>query len=281
MKKVSQTQEGFFKAKDQTELFYYSLRAKEPKGTLVVVHGLDEHSGRYRHFAEYLTGQGWQIYLYDQRGHGRSKGLRGYAEGMQQLAEDLHVFVEWVKKQEKTDKVFVLGHSFGGQVTINYLADYAPELRGAVLSAPNVQLALPVSPLKKSVGRFLSNFLPTLRIANDVKPEYVSRDPEVVRDYCNDPFLQQKISLRLGAAILDNLDEIIDLATKIKLPCLVLHGSEDKITAKEGSETFFKKLSSKDKKLKIYSKFYHEILNEPEKLEVYQDICHWLQERLS
>lgn len=279
--KVAGPTHQFFKTWDGYELYFQSWIPEKKKGTLVVLHGLAEHSGRYRFFIDYFLNQGWALYLMDQRGHGKSPGHRTHADQFQDLVDDLERFVGLVREIEGKHPLFLVAHSFGGQVGVNYLARQPKEIQGAVLSGPNLKLSMPVSTLKKVVGTAASRFLPTFQIPSDLHAPWVSHDEAVVRAYEEDPLVGRKISLKLGAEILKNLEEVMALAPEIKTPLLIVHGGDDKITAAEGSKQFFEGLTLKDKQLKIYPGYFHETFNEVGKEKVFRDIEQWLEARIN
>ena len=280
MKSIA-TIKDFLTTSDRQEIYYWAMNPPKAHGSLVILHGLGEHSGRYKNFAKFLAKKGWAVYLYDQRGHGRTPGLRSYVESFDTLIEDLDQFIHFVRSQNKNRKPFLLGHSFGGQVAINYLARYGKNIEGAVLSSPNIQLAMRVPFLKRFFGKWISRVLPSLSIPNDIKAEWISHDKQVVEEYEKDQLIQHKITLRLGNEILENLENIFDLAPKIKMPVFFFHGSADKVTCPKGTEKFFNSIPSKDRELKIYPDFYHETLNEKGKEKVFADVVDWLEERAS
>ncbi len=272
--------EGTFPTPDGTKLYYCTVQPANPKGIVVIIHGLGEYCGRYRDFTDYLVKHGWGVYLFDQRGHGKSPGTRMFARDLNQLVEDLGDFLRYVRKQNPKKKLFLFGHSFGGQVSINYLAGEGNSVQGLILSAPNVRVAVHVSSLKRLVARLLVNLIPTLRLPTAIKPEFISHDAAVVEQFRSDKLIQHKITLRLGTALIDNVEGIMKLAPEIRMPCLILHGEKDQVTSPEGSKELFKVIGSKDRDLKLYPGFFHEILNEVGKEKVYRDIEEWLEKRL-
>ncbi len=280
MKSIHTTQ-NFFPLKDGNELFFRTYHPAKAKGVIIVVHGMGEHSGRYDHFARYLADHGWTLYLYDLRGHGKSPGIRVFIEKFQDYIEDLYQFIRMIQKKEAEERIFLLGHSFGAQICINFLSQHPREVKGAILSSPNIRLALKVPKLKQTLGQVLSNFLPSLSVANDIDPKAISHDQAVVDKYREDKLVQDKITLRLGSEMLKNLDQIFHLAPKIKTPCLVFHGSGDRITSPQATEEFFEYMTVKDRELKIYPGFLHETLNEIGKERVYEDIARWLNLRVA
>lgn len=267
----------FLTCSDGQEIFYWGYSPKNSKGTVVLVHGLGEHSGRYQHFAKYLVNHGWAIHLYDQRGHGKTPGIRSYVESFQDLISDLSMVLSRVE-EDTGKKPFLMGHSFGGQVAINFLAKHSKMVAGAILSSPNIQLAMKVFWLKRVLGKYLSIVLPSLSVPNDIDPKLISHDPLVIENYKKDPLVQSRITLRLGDQLLENLDNVPALAKKIKCPVLIFHGSDDGVTCVKGSQEFYKNLKVKDKTLKIYPEFFHETLNEIGREEVYQDVLTWLDQ---
>jgi len=278
--KVEGPTHQFFKTRDGQELYFQTYLPEKKKGVLIVLHGLAEHSGRYSFLVDYFAKKGWALYLMDQRGHGRSPGPRWYAARFEDLVDDLEALVQEVRRREPKLPLFLVAHSFGGQVAVNYLARQPKELSGAILSAPNLKIAMPVSGLKKFFGHLASRFLPSFLVPNDLDASWVSRDPEVVKAYGSDPLVGHQISLKLGLLILANVEKVIGLAPKIDLPILLLHGEADKITSIEGTRRFFEKLKVKDKQFKTYPGLYHEIFNEIERDEVFSDIDDWLEKRL-
>jgi len=271
--------EDFFSTEDGIKIYYQTLVPPKPKALVLIVHGLAEHSGRYEDVAQFLAKQGYAVGRYDQRGHGKSEGPRAFAQSIEQLADDLHSLVHEYSEQYPKLKIFLLAHSFGGQVSVNYLAQNGKGVAGAVLSAPNLRVAVPISALKRWAGRLLQCVVPKLSLPVELSPEWISHDPKIVKAYREDKMVQKSITVRLGTALLDNVEKIQTLAEKIKVPMLILHGGGDLICSPEGSREFYQNLKAKDRHFKIYPGFYHEILNEIEKAKVYEDVATWLDKR--
>lgn len=272
-------EQNFFLVNDGQELFYRHFQISKPKGTVVLVHGIGEHCSRYDDFSNFLASQGFEVYLYDQRGHGKTPGLRSYAESISALVNDLFEFAKWVKGKINHQNFYLMGHSFGGQVAVNFLSAHPKLFKGAILSSPNIELAMEVPWLKRFLGSLISQVLPSLSIPNDVNPKLLSHDPEIVQAYQKDRLVQRKITLRLGNEILENLKLMPALAEDVKVPIFIFHGSEDKITSPQGSKNFYDLLKVKDRIFKLYRGFFHETLNEVGKKEVYQDVVDWLNKR--
>ena len=272
--------ESYFKSHDHHRLFYQEWKTKSDRAVLIFVHGLNEHSGRYGNPVQYFSRRGYTLYLFDQRGHGKSDGLRSYVDDFDSYLKDLDEFTRFAAQKEKGKKIFMVGHSMGGQVVLNYVGRYKTPLAGFVTSSANIQVAVRIPWVKRHMALNLARLLPRFNLINEIDPKWISRDPEVVQAYKRDPLVSKKITLRLITELLKNQRTILSLAPKVKIPGFLMHSGDDRICAKEGSEAFFKKMGSKDKTLKIYDGFYHELFNEYGKEEVFQDMEGWLEKRL-
>jgi acylglycerol lipase len=271
---------NYYPGFDQTPLYYEAFPAKkQQKGVLIIVHGLGEYTDRYSHVVDYFNTH-YSVYIYDQRGYGRSEGTRAHVDRFNDYVEDLKLFVQMVKKRESGQKIFILGHSMGGQVLLNYLGQNPRvNFAGVITSSPNIKLAFEVGPIKKFLALKLSKYMPKLRLPSDVDPKWVSHDPKIVKGYLSDPLVIRSVTVNLGKEVLLNQESILENAAKIKQPILMLHAGDDHICSEEGTHDFFAKLSSTDKQKKIYPGFYHEILNEVEKEKPLRDIKKWVGAR--
>lgn len=278
---MTQKTDSYFKAHDNHRLFYECHRAKKTRAVLVMVHGLNEHIGRYAHVVDYFKTD-YTTYLFDQRGHGRSDGVRSHVESFEHYTRDLHEFLKFVAHEEVGLKIFLIAHSMGGQVALNYLGTHADApVAGFITSSANLRVKMKINALKKFLGTKLSEYFPKLTVANDINPKWISRDKKIVAQYKQDPLVGQKISIRLATEILKNHENVMALAPKIKIPALMLHGGADNICDKQGSVDFFERLASQDKKIRIYEGMYHEILNEIGREEVLADMAGWLKKHVS
>lgn len=271
-----ETKDSYFKSHDQHRLFYQAHRPQKSKAVVILVHGLNEHIGRYDHVVATLT-KNFTVYLFDHRGHGRSDGVRSHVTSFCEYCDDLHEFVTLVKKTEKKAKVFIIGHSMGGQVLLNYLHNYPKDgIVGFITSSANIRVGIQIGALKKYLGYKLSQHFPKVKLPNDIDPKWISRDKDIVALYKSDPLVSKTISVRLATEILDNQEKLMDFSSKIKIPALMLHGGDDRICDPKGTEEFFERLGTKDKSLKIYDGMYHEIFNEIGREGVIDDVNTWL-----
>ena len=132
------------------------------------------------------------------------------------------------------------------------------------------------------MAKILGSLVPAMTVPSGLDPTTISRDPEVVKKYVNDPLVHDKTSLGLGKSSLSAIDFCFAHAKEFVPPLLIMHGKADKLTYASGSEDFAKLASetNKDVTLKLWDGLYHEIHNEPEKAEVFKVMVEWLGKHL-
>ncbi len=274
-------QEGYLKGVRDTDIFYqYWLPEGEPKATLLVVHGVREHSGRYMNVVNHLVPSGYGVYGIDHIGHGKSAGERVYVERFQDYTKTLKKCFDMIREWQPERPIFLIGHSMGGLISAAFLLEHQDELSGAVLSAPSIKVSDNTSQATIFVGKLLSIIMPKAGLIK-LDAERVSRDPAVVDAYINDPLAYTgKITARLGAEILKTMQRVTEQAAKIRLPIMIVQGSDDKVVDPRGAQLFYDLVTSEDKTIKIYDGFYHEVFNEPEHEQVLNDVKTWLEAHL-
>lgn len=273
--------EGFFKGVRDTRIYYQGwLPEADPKAVLLVVHGLAEHSGRYMNLVNHLVPTGYAVYGMDHIGHGKSDGIKVYVERFEDFTDSLKTYFDEVRAWQPGKPVFLVGHSMGGLIAAAFLLDHQSELAGAVLSGPSVAVPDNVSPAVIFIGKLFSALMPRLGLIG-LDAEGVSRDPEVVRAYKDDPMVYTgKITARLGAELLKAMQRVRAEAANITLPVLILQGGADRIVSPDGARMLYKTIGSADKVIKIYDGLYHEVYNEPEHDGVLCDVETWIEDRL-
>jgi len=269
--------EGKFRGYNSLNLYYQCwLPLGDPRAVLLVVNGLAEHSGRYANLANYFIPKGYAVYSYDHRGHGKSEGLRCYIERFSDYLDDLKTFVDIVRHEQGHARVFVIGHSMGGTIAIAYAIHHQHELAGLLLSGASIKIGLTVSPALIAMAGILSLLLPKIG-TTILDASAISQDKAVVDAYVNDPLVYRgKIPARLGAELIKTMHELPSKMPEIDLPILIMHGTADRLSDPKGSQMLFERVGSKDKALKLYDGFYHEIFNEPKRERVFKDVETWL-----
>ncbi|WP_315121796.1 lysophospholipase [uncultured Clostridium sp.] len=270
--------ESKIKSFDDTEIFYTKDRVENPRAIVLIVNGLCEHLGRYDYLTNKLNSFQYSVYRFDNRGHGRSGGERGYLEKFSDFLEDTNAIVDLAKEENKKCPIFMLGHSMGGLITAAYGMKYKNKLKGQMLSGAAL-LELPIFEDLKKDDHFEKH--PREKSPNGLS-HLICRDEEVVKAYDEDPLVLKETNIKLlGEAFINGAAWVKENVKSYTYPCLIMHGEEDKIVPLDCSRWFFNYSSSKDKSLKIYEECYHEILNEKEeKEEVIGDIQEWIEERI-
>jgi acylglycerol lipase len=247
---------------------------------LLVVHGLGEHCGRNMNVVNHFVPLGYAVYGLDHIGHGKSDGAREVVERFEDYTSPLTAYYHMIKGWQAGKPIFLLGHSMGGLIVSYYLLEQQVNFRGAVVSAPLVKVGDDVSPVTIIIGKILSVLVPKAGLLT-LDANGVSRDPEVVKAYVNDPLVfHGKTPARLAAELLKAMMRVTAEADKISLPLIILQGAEDKLVDPAGAQMLYDKASSKDKTIQVYEGLYHEVFNEPERARVLKDVEAWLAARV-
>lgn len=250
----------------------------DARAVVVIVHGLGEHSGRYDHVGRHLAGAGFAAYAADHRGHGRSGGRRANIGRMAAVVGDLAGFVRFAAERSPGAGVFMLGHSLGGLIALQYATGEVPELAGLVLTGPLVQVDSG-SPVLERMAGVLSALVPNLGVLA-VPPDGVSRDPAVVAAYRADPLVHHgKVPARTGAEILATALALPARLPRLRIPLLLLHGTSDRLAPVAGSQLVHDKVASLDRTLRLCDGLWHEVMNEPEQGEILDEIVRWISHR--
>jgi acylglycerol lipase len=274
--------DGKFKGVRNVDIYYQGwVPEGDVKAVLLIVHGLGEHCGRYMNVVNHFVPLGYAVYGLDHVGHGKSEGLREYVEQFADFTDTLTIFYRMVTEWQVNKPVFVLGHSMGGLITSYYLLDHQDKFQGAVISAPAVQVGESISQVTITMSKVLSKLLPKMGlIALDAGD--ISRDPDVVAAYINDPLVfHGKTTARLAAEMLSAMMRVTAEAGKISLPFIIVQGGADSLVEPAGAKMLYDTASSEDKSIKIYEGLYHEVFNEPERDRVLSDVEAWLAAQLT
>lgn len=252
------------------------LPEEKPRAILLIAHGLAEHSGRYTGLAEYFVPRGYAVYALDHRGHGRSEGVRIYVDRFDDYVADLRTFHQLVRKEHPGERFFLIGHSMGGTIAVAYAIKYQQDLAGLVLSGASLAPVAATPPLLLIIAGVTSALFPKRGLAA-LDASAISRDRAVVEAYENDPLVYRgKIPSRTATELARMWRELPPQMSELKLPLLILHGSADHLAPPQGSRLLYERASSVDKTLKIYEGLFHEVFNEPERMQVMGDVEQWL-----
>ena len=259
-------------------IFTQSWIDDKAMANLILVHGYAEHSSRYTGIDEKLLSAGINVYTFDLTGHGKSSGRKAYINRFQDYVQDLNDVKSKVAMAPNLP-TFIYGHSMGALVTISDIILHKSKYDGVIFSAPALKIQEDLSPFLQKISGIMSIIAPKLKTVV-LDSSMISRDPVEVDKYQRDP-LNYRLGTyaRTGAEIIKTTKICAELFHEFELPVFVTHGSADGLTDPATSQQFYDECSSEDKTLKIYEGLYHEIMREPEKEEVIQDIIDWIVER--
>lgn len=264
-------------AADGTMLYVtdYMLPASQARGSVVIMHGLGEHSGRYRHVAGFFNECGLSVRCYDHRGHGRSQGKRGDVINGDPMLQDAEIIIEDFSTRY-AEPPFLFGHSMGGLFAARFALSHLSPLRGLILSSP--ALALRLSAFQLKMLRFMHMLAPSVALPNGVSPALLSHDPKIVAAYKADPLVHRKISARLLTSMLSSIAYCQSHASEMAVPTLMLVAGADRVLDADGSKRFFAQLPAGTAQLHMYEGMYHEIFNELDAHRPLADLKMWLDD---
>ena len=274
-------EENNFSSKDGLKLYYQAWKASDPKAVVQILHGVQEHSGRYMNVVNKLVPEGYSIYASDFRGHGKSEGRRGFANSFEQLVDDIQSFYEIVRKEIGNEvPYFILGHSMGSELGLLHATKYQDQVKGYVFSAAGNDQGAKVPKILVILSSVMSKLLPKQNLKNPIVLETLSRDQKTLEERENDDLVFDTISFRLGRELLVAFSKMEEWAGVVIAPCLFQSGQEDMLIV--GTKDVYDACSSKDKTLKIYPDCKHEIYNEiePDRATVLNDLQEWLDKHI-
>ena len=261
-------------APDGLELFTRLWRPRGARASIVVVHGAADHSGRWEHVGDYLGDAGFEVHMYDLRGHGRSAGHPMYVGHFDELLDDLELVLGRARAGRLPTAIY--GHSFGGLVAATYGVERRPQPDGYVLSAPALGSTTPR--VLRAVAYVLGGVFPKLAAPTVFKKEQLSRDPAVGDAYFADSRVHTKSTLRLGKEAFRVMPETTKRLASLTQPTLVIHGEDDTLVPARFSEPFAR-LPNVERK--VFAGLRHELHNEPERDDVLRHVAAWLDAQVA
>jgi alpha-beta hydrolase superfamily lysophospholipase len=253
-----------------TELIHHPAPAA--KAQVLIVHGLGEHQGRYDAVVRDLNAWGYGAWRFDLPGHGRASGARGDAAHIHALLEECAAQIDAVRQRCPGQPLVLLGHSLGGLIAARTVAG---ALRGEafgrapdflVLSSPALDPGMNGG--QKALLAVARRLFPHLAVSNGLKPEWVSRDPAVVRAYVDDPLVHDRVTATVASMVADGGPEVIADAPRWATPTLLLWAGADRCVAPAGSAAFAHGAPKSLVQSQCFAALAHEILNEPERDQV-------------
>ena len=276
MSEVTSLEGSWVEAPSRRVFSYRIWRPKTPSTLLVIVHGFGEHSGRYVPFADTLAGQGICVAAPDLWGHGRSGGSRGDVGSVSQCVTSLQAMTQQVLLPESGQMTYgVFGHSFGGLVAIQWAMHQSRPLQRVVVQSPLLEVGFPIPRWKKIAASLFARCWPTATLATGLDVRDLSHDPRVVQAYQTDPLVHSAMSARTYQSILQSRDDALRRAETIRVPVLLLYGTEDRMISVGAAQRWFDRLRC-EKRCVAFPGCFHELHHEPVQGDVSQLVRDWV-----
>ena len=247
-----------------------------PIGSVLLIHGLAEHSGRYERTAGVLAASGLDVTAFDLEGFGGSGGRRAWIAGWDTWLDDVEDRLAAVRTSTAGRPVVLLGHSMGGLVSLTYAESDRPQPDLLVLSSPWLADHLPG--WRRTSARILGRLVPTLSVSNGFDGSTLSRDPAVGEAYAADPLAYHRTTTGLGRALLEAQTRAVADLGRLRVPTFVTHGGADPLVPVASSEIL---ATLPGVTRRVYPELRHETLNEPEGPEVAADMAAWIQAQIA
>jgi alpha-beta hydrolase superfamily lysophospholipase len=269
---------------DATRLQWRDWPVAAPRGSVLIVHGLGEHIGRYEAAVARLNAWGWRVAGMDLRGHGRSNGARGGLPHSDAMLGDLARLIDALGGASRAPLV-LLGHSMGGLIASRFVAEglaaqpapWAREVDALVLSSPALNPGM--NGAQKLLLALLGRLAPHLAVGNGLKPAWISRDPAVVQAYVADSLVHDRVTPALVRFIVDAGEQVRSLAPAWRVKTLLLYAGADRCVAPAGSAAFAATAPA-CVTTREFPNLFHEIFNEPERDTVFDALQTWLDAHL-
>ncbi|MFT4831425.1 MAG: acylglycerol lipase [Psychroserpens sp.] len=259
-----------------------SIMCTQPKeilGKVVLCHGFGEHYRRYLpEVIPQLENSGLAVVAYDNIGHGKSGGKRGHCPDYKTLLDILDMVIERAESLYPGKPLFLYGHSMGGNLVLNYALRRKHPIQGIIATSPYLRLAFNPPKWKMILGKAMLKIYPSITLPSGLDPMGISRIPEEVENYKNDPLVHDKVSPMFSFPIMDAGEWAIENSNRLNINTLLLHGTGDPIIDYKGTEAFHQNASITT--LKLLEGGYHELHKDLCRTEMLEHINNWLAQQL-
>ncbi len=259
----------------------WSFEAENGKATLVIVHGAQEHYGRYKWLIEKWCSNGFNVVMGDLPGQGTSKKRKiGHIESFDDYIEEIEI---WYREAMKFKRpIFILGHSMGGLATIRTLQEINLPVAGVILSSPCLGILQGPNKALNAATALLNKMTPSMLFPSELDIELVTRSEEVREQSRNDSMYVTKVSVRWYRELVKAMKNAVEQLDNFPdVPILIMQAGNDKIVDKRFVRNWMNKLDVTDKTYKEWRGLYHEIFNEPEQEDVFLYALHFVHTQLS
>lgn len=269
----------FYQTEKGIRIYYYKQIPPDARGLIMISHGFGEHSGLYEEFMDFLINNGYGVCAYDHRAHGQSEEERGHIDRFEFFIEDMAVVVRHLKQEHQGLPLFIFGHSMGGLIAFIFGVLHPEGLKGQVFTGPAVGRPIGTGFIPGSLFTLLKRYFPRVKIYPNLSRKGTRNKAYQVKIKADSKTLKYETVSFISEFLFRGIALAKDNAPSYRLPVLFLHGKADRIIPYRASMEIFEQIASEDKTLKLYEGMYHELVREPEREEVWQDILGWLEQR--
>jgi len=267
--------EGTFNGVGGTELFFRVIEPlTAPKAAVILVHGHGDHSGGLQNLSTSLVNNKYMVYALDLRGHGKSAGKRGFIQSWDEFRGDLHEFRNLVALDQPEQPLYIVGHSLGGLITLEYALDHSASISGIIAISPAISYE--VKPLEQLGITIMGKVKPDYSINKSRRIFLMKKNTAMRAKYYSDRLRHNIVTPGLGSGLIQAISRLENQAQLIKLPILLQYGLDDKITPPTKLNQFFHRVASKDKQLYEYPLAKHRPFDEEGKKKFLGDLVGWL-----
>lgn len=262
---------GYFKSFDGSDIFYRAWNFRPNQKTLIIIHRGHEHSERLHEIATDAQFEGYNVFAYDLRGHGYTK--EPVSSIFMDNVRDLDMFSKYLHQQYQINEqdIFVIANSIAGVIVTSWVHDFAPAIAGMALLAPAFEIKLYVPFANEFIG-FTTKLKKDLVIQSYVKSKVLTHDKAQQEAYDQDPLISKSINGRLLVDLQSAGKRLVEDAAAINIPTLILSAEKDYVVKNSVQKKFYVNLESKVKEFRTLPNFFHGILFESGRHEVYQYI---------
>ncbi|MCY4079458.1 MAG: lysophospholipase [Caldilineaceae bacterium] len=273
---------GYLRGESGLPIFYSRWRPTgQPRGVVLILHGLGEHSGRYRHLVGALLQADYVVYAHDHQGFGRSGGARCYVQGFHDYLSGVTQVLSMARRDNPGLHFCLYGHSMGGLIGLLYMMEAPGAVDLAVIASPSLRShdLSPVNRLLKRILELTHRVRPQLTFRQRGTLDTLSRDWEEVQIAMRDSLGVPLRSARWVVEFFETMQEVGDRANEIRLPVLMMQGLADAVVVPSATQEFFAQVGSEDKSLRLYEGYYHELHNDLGRERPIGAVLDWLNAR--
>lgn len=276
-------EQGWFESTDGTRLLWRRERPEgDARATLLFVHGLAEHSGRYAHVFEHFTAAGYDCWAFDYRCHGSSPGLRVHVDRFDEFSDDVASAHRMVRDASANTPLILVGHSQGGLLVLRHAVSDAEGIDGIIISSPFLGMHPDSKPpaALQMMANIVSTFSKKLMFSKVADPAFLSRTPGIAEAYVADPLVSSTVSARWFTEVMKAQLETREMADRLSVPALIMQSGDDRLVDPSVTRDWAAQAPANLVEYVEWPELYHEMFNEPEREQVFERMEIWLDQRI-